>query len=188
MLYRRFLLAVLAGLVVSGCSAGAASDRRTAWEPPADPLASAPASAAVPPLHPSIDRYPDATLRFVGPNGEEVAVAAKVANTASRRRHGLMEVPALPAGVGMLFIFPSEERGGFWMKGTLIPLDIAFLGPDRSVHRILRMEPCTSRPCRVYDPGISYRYALEVPAGWFHEVGVGGEWRLELPADLPPAS
>lgn len=200
MLTWRLLLVLLAALLVHGCAAGATSerqapsDRQDSSVPPArasgavrsDP--SLRASGAFPALHPSVDGYPDAELRLIGRGGQAVRVAAKVANTPSRRRHGLMEVPALPDGVGMLFVFPDEQRSGFWMKDTLMALDIAFVGRDGSVNRILRMDPCTGPPCPVYDPGITYLYALEVRAGWFEQVGVDTDWKLELPADLAPAS
>lgn len=192
---QRLLLVLLAALLVGGCAANATSagehatsDRRGGAVPPTR------VSGVVPPLHPSIDDYPEATLRLVGRSGQIVTVEAKVANTPPRRQHGLMEVPALPGGVGMLFVFPEDEGtgilggGGFWMKNTLVPLDIAFVGLDGAVKAILHAEPCTSWPCPVYDPGQPYRYALEVPAGWFEQVGVDSEWHLELPADLPPPS
>ncbi|MFN2557866.1 MAG: DUF192 domain-containing protein [Nitriliruptorales bacterium] len=193
MLLRRALTALLTAVLVVGCTAGATSDGKAVPER-VDSAPPAPAFEQVPPLHPSIDGYPNAMLRLVGPTGEAVTVAAKVADTASRRAHGLMEVPELPDGVGMLFVFRRERSSGFWMKDTLVPLDIAFVGPDGVLRRILRMEPCTgtrgwafwrSLRCPVYDPAISYRYALEVPAGWFERVGVDTRWRLELPADLP---
>lgn len=192
---QRVLLVLLAALLVGGCAANAtsageqaASERRVDVVPPAR------ASGAVPPLHPSVDDYPEATLRLVGRSGQAVTVEAKVANTPPRRQHGLMEVPALPGGVGMLFVYPEDQGtgflggGGFWMKNTLVPLDIAFVAVDGTVKAILHMEPCTSLPCPVYDPGQSYRYALEVPAVWFEQVGVDTDWQLELPADVPPPS
>lgn len=170
------------------CPAGVTSDREIAPDGRVSPVPPTRASGAVPLLHPSVDGYPDATLRLVGPSGQMVTVAAKVANTPPRRRHGLMEVPTLPDAVGMLFVFPAEQRGGFWMKDTLVPLDIAYADSDGAVTAILRMEPCTSARCPVYDPGTPYDYALEVRAGWFEQVGIDADWWLELPADLPPSS
>ncbi|MDP8960175.1 MAG: DUF192 domain-containing protein [Actinomycetota bacterium] len=194
MLRRALLLALFAALLTSGCATDANSAREMASDRGVSAVPPTRASGAVPPLHPSIDDYPEATLQLVGRSGRTVTVAVKVANTAGRRRHGLMEVPALPDGVGMLFVFPADQsserwrRRGFWMENTLVPLDVAFFGSDGVVDAILRMEPCASAPCPVYDPGIPYRYALEVPAGWFGQVGVDSDWRLELPADLPPSS
>ncbi len=188
MLRRPLLLALCAALLSTGCAADVDSAREMASDRGVSAVPPTRASGVVPPLHPSVDDYPEATLQLVGRSGRTVTVAVKVANTAGRRRHGLMEVPALPDGVGMLFVFPADQSSGFWMKDTLVPLDVAFFSSDRVVDAILRMEPCASAPCPVYDPGIPYRYALEVRAGWFGQVGVDFGWRLELPADLPPSS
>ena len=66
---------------------------------------------------------------------------------------------------GMLFVFPVDSDGGFWMKNTLIPLDIVFFTADGGFVDALTMAPCTEDPCPTYRPGGSYRYALEAPAG-----------------------
>ena len=67
----------------------------------------------------------------------------------------------------MVFLYPPGHRGGFWMKNTLIPLDIAFYDAGGKILRIFTMQPCRRDPCKVYDPGVSYRAALEVNAGSF---------------------
>ena len=65
---------------------------------------------------------------------------------------------------GMLFVFSQATSGGFWMKNTLVPLTIVFF--DTAGRRVweMSMTPCRKDPCRVYDPGKQYRYALELPA------------------------
>lgn len=68
---------------------------------------------------------------------------------------------------GMIFIFEQDLAGGFWMKDTLIPLDIAFFSADGALVKVLSMVPCESDPCPTYSPGAPYRYAVEVPAGAF---------------------
>ncbi len=145
-----------------------------------------PSPSLVPPLHPSVDGYPEAVVTLAAPDkGRTVPVAVKVANTDGRRQHGLMEVPALPEGTGMLFVYARERTGGFWMKNTRIPLDIAFANADGDVRAVLTMTPCREDPCPLYDPGVSYRYALEVARGWLERVGVEEGWRLQVPVDLP---
>jgi uncharacterized membrane protein (UPF0127 family) len=64
----------------------------------------------------------------------------------------------------MLFVFPEDTRGGFWMKNTLVPLTIVFF--DRAGKRVrkLSMTPCRRDPCAIYDPGKRYRFALELRA------------------------
>ena len=100
------------------------------------------------------------------------AVADRIAEEPEDRRRGLMHVPEVPDGVGMLFVFPEERRGGFWMKDTLVPLDIAFVDAAGGVVAILTMEPCAADPCPEYDPEVAYLVALEVRGGWLAEVGV----------------
>ena len=125
----------------------------------------------VPPLHPRIDGWPQTAVEVVT-DGEVHEVAALVAASPERRQRGLQEVEDLPEGVGMLFLFDRDRTGGFWMKDTLVPLEIAFARVDGEIVAILSMEPCEADPCEVYDPGQAYRAALEVPDGWLSERGV----------------
>ena len=50
------------------------------------------------------------------------------------------------------------------MKNTLVPLTIVFFDSAGRRVRTLRMTPCAKDPCRIYDPGKQYRFALELPA------------------------
>jgi uncharacterized membrane protein (UPF0127 family) len=93
----------------------------------------------------------------------EMVVA--VADTADKRSQGLMGVTDLGGLDGMLFVFQVDNKSGFWMKNTLIPLDIAFFTVDGEFVDALTMAPCTEDPCPTYRPSGSYRYALEAPAG-----------------------
>jgi uncharacterized membrane protein (UPF0127 family) len=106
-------------------------------------------------------------------NGPPVSVEVELAESVKERERGLMEREALPERSGMLFLFPEDHRGGFWMKNTLIPLSIAFLDADGQVLAVLDMEPCRADPCPIYDPGVSYRSALEVNQGALARWGVG---------------
>lgn len=99
--------------------------------------------------------------------GARLVLQVEIARTGPQRRQGLMGRRSLPARSGMVFAYPSDARGGFWMKNTLIPLDIAFYDARGRIRRILTMTPCRKDPCRVYSPGVAYRGALEVNAGSF---------------------
>ena len=96
-------------------------------------------------------------------------INAEVASTAEQREIGLMFRPAMPANDGMLFVFAQPGKQCFWMKNTLIPLSIAFLGDDGSVVNIDDMKPqtldghCSARPVR---------YVLEMNVGWFAKRGL----------------
>lgn len=96
----------------------------------------------------------------------------EVADTGAERADGLMGRTSLPADGGMLFLYDAPSSGGYWMKDTLIPLSIAFLGESGRVLAILDMTPCRADPCHVYDPGVVYRAALEVKSGAFARAGI----------------
>ena len=100
-------------------------------------------------------------------SGAKVVVQVEIARTSAERQRGLMNRRTLPAKAGMVFVYPQAVSNGFWMKNTLIPLDIAFYDGRGRILRILTMQPCRRDPCKVYDPGVSYRAALEVNAGSF---------------------
>lgn len=106
--------------------------------------------------------------------GEETRlVEVEVADSPEQQARGLMFRESLDADAGMLFLFFEETRTGFWMKDTLIPLSIAFFAQDGEILSILDMEPCAEEEnCPNYDPGVSFRGALEVNQGAFDEWGV----------------
>jgi uncharacterized membrane protein (UPF0127 family) len=109
-----------------------------------------------------------------------VSVAVEIAETDEQRRFGLMFRKFLPDAAGMVFVFPTDTTGGFWMKNTLVPLSIAFYDRGGRIRRILDMEPCTAEPCPVYEPGVAYRGALEVNRGAFERWGVEEGDTIEL--------
>jgi uncharacterized membrane protein (UPF0127 family) len=150
---------LLALLLLMAVACGGDTGAEVATEPPA--------------LHPSVDGYPAAVLEITGTDGASATVAVRVADTVERRSHGLMEVPDLPDGTGMWFVYDADHQSAFWMRNTLVPLDIAFVTAAGQVAQILTMEPCEADPCRQYPPGVTYRNALEVPEGWFQRVGIG---------------
>ena len=109
-----------------------------------------------------------------------VRVDVEIADSDEERQVGLMNRESLPADAGMLFVFEEDVEFGFWMKNTLIPLSIAFADADGEIVRILDMEPCEADPCTVYEPGATYRTALEVNQGAFADWGVAEGDRLTL--------
>ncbi len=101
-----------------------------------------------------------------------------LALTPQQQAQGLMNVTDLPEGAGMLFVFPEEKMGSFWMKDTLIPLDIAFFDANRRLVGALTMVPCTSDPCATYSPGAAFKFAVEANEGAF--AGLAPRARLRL--------
>ncbi len=102
---------------------------------------------------------------------DDRALTVAVADTPEKRSQGLMGVTDLGGLDGMLFVFPSDGDVGFWMKNTLIPLDIAFFTANGAFVDRFTMQPCTEDPCPSYDPAGTYRYAVEAPAGDLAFVG-----------------
>ncbi len=131
------------------------------------------------------------SLVLRGPGGREVEVPVYVAASRRERARGLMDRESLPADTGMIFLFPSDSSGAFYMYRTLIPLSIAFFSADGRVVSVLDMEPCPEEEperCPLYPPGETYRAALEVNQGYLAELGVDEGWTIDLPEDLPAAS
>ena len=87
----------------------------------------------------------------------------ELALTSAQHQRGLMYRKRAPVD-GMLFVFPQATAGGFWMKNTRVPLRIVFFDTAGKRVRALTMTPCRKDPCRIYDPGRKYRFALELRA------------------------
>ena len=90
-----------------------------------------------------------------------------IADSPELRAQGLMGVTGLGDLDGMFFYWRHDASGGFWMKDTLIPLDIVWFLEDGSYAGRASMEPCTTDQCPTYDPGpgIDYRFAIEAKPG-----------------------
>jgi hypothetical protein len=105
-------------------------------------------------------------------------VEVEVAATPESRARGLMWREELPAGQGMLFVFAEEEVQSFWMRNTLIPLDMLFIDSEgRIVGIVERAQPRTLTGRSVGVPG---RYVLEVPGGWCQSKGIATGDTVEL--------
>lgn len=134
-----------------------------------------------------IPKFPKGSLRIYDDN-KELVIPIEIANKPELWSFGLMYREDIPWEYGMLFIFPSDELSGFWMKNTLVPLDIAFIDSSKTIFNIQRMEPCNSDDCPVYYSPRPYRYALEVKAGFFERFGFDVGSKVEiLPTSVNPS-
>ena len=123
------------------------------------------------------------TLTVEDAEGRAVAtLTAELAATPAERQRGLMFRQSLGEDEAMLFVYPVEARGAFWMKDTPIPLTIAFLAADGRVLELIDGRPFDETRLQ---PATPYRHALEVNAGWFARRGLGEGARVVLPPDLP---
>lgn len=108
--------------------------------------------------------------------GEETLTVA-IADTPQLRSRGLMGVEDFGDVDGMLFVYELPSNGSFWMRDTLVPLDIAFFDQEGRLVQVLTMVPCpesfADSECERYRPNGTYMSALERPAGTM----------LDLPAD-----
>lgn len=119
---------------------------------------------------PSADRSvqpaaPDASHPAVLlPNGRVIEV--EIAADNETREQGLMFRESVPDGKGMLFIFPTSGEYPFWMKNTMIPLDMIWIdSSDKIVHIERNVPPCVADPCTSYPPHATAIYVLELAAG-----------------------
>ncbi|PIZ99827.1 hypothetical protein COX84_00545 [Candidatus Micrarchaeota archaeon CG_4_10_14_0_2_um_filter_49_7] len=120
-------------------------------------------------LHPT----KTATLRM--PDG--TIVAAEVADTPALREKGLMLRESLCEACGMLFVFQEPARHPFWMKNTLIPLELIYMNESFGVVEIAQLQPCKNDPCNSYLPVQAATYVLEVNEGFAgrHNISVGSK-------------
>lgn len=100
----------------------------------------------------------------------EARVTVEIVATPAKIRQGLMHRKHMDADKGMLFFMPTEEVQSFWMRNTLIPLDMIFINSDMKVVGIVEnAKPLTDDSRTVGIPSI---YVLEVNGGWTKQHGV----------------
>jgi uncharacterized membrane protein (UPF0127 family) len=105
----------------------------------------------------------------------------ELARTSAEQAKGLMFRRELGQDQGMLFIYDREEKQSFWMKNTLIPLDIIWINQDKEIVFISdNAQPCQKYPCPVINPGQKARYVWEIPGGRARAIGLKPGDQLEL--------
>lgn len=108
----------------------------------------------------AVPSLPTATL----PDGSKINLELAVTN--EEIAQGLMFRPSLPEDRGMLFLFQQDRFPSFWMKNTIIPLDLVFLDrTGRVVDVIEDARPCAADPCPQYIPDAPARAVLELSVG-----------------------
>jgi uncharacterized protein len=105
---------------------------------------------------------------YVALNAPKAALCVRVARTEQQRERGLMFVTRLPERTGMIFIFEKDAPVAFWMKDTLISLDMVFVSADGTVRRVFARVPVVSRTLPdseiPLEQGVA-KYVIELRAG-----------------------
>lgn len=114
---------------------------------------------------------------------EPVTFDAEIADDPDERREGLMGRTSMDEDRGMLFLFPDEAQRSFWMKDTLIPLDMIFIRADRTILGIVdEAEPNTTLRRSV--PGES-QFVLEINGGLARAYGIDPGQLVTFTATIP---
>jgi len=108
-----------------------------------------------------------------------------VADDNAERAQGLMNVAQMPTMSGMLFIYERPQRATFWMRNTLIGLDMIFAAPDGKILTI--HENAIPLDETVIDGGQGIQFVLEVNAGMSSRLGIKEGDILQHPAFGPDA-
>lgn len=122
------------------------------------------------------------SLPYITLHAPKATIRVQVADTPQERSRGLMGVTHLPTHTGMLFIFERDDDVAFWMKDTLISLDMVFVGQDGTVRRVFARVPVVSPS--LPDAQIpleqgTAKYVIELPAGEAARDGLQPGTRIE---------
>lgn len=109
--------------------------------------------------------------------GEKIEI--EVVNEPEEMARGLMFREELCLNCGMLFVFEKDMAQSFWMKNTLIPLDMVFIRSDGLVVDVLHAEPCVSEPCDHHNSKEPAKYVLEVNKNTFTKELIGKEIEIK---------
>lgn len=99
-------------------------------------------------------------------------IQLEVAQTAEQQEIGLMQRTELANDRGMAFPFDPPRHVAFWMKNTLIPLDMVFLLKGKVQAITSNVQPCKADPCPIYGPNALVDQVIELRAGRAQELGL----------------
>lgn len=134
----------------------------------------------VEPIRVTAASLPTASLR-----APAALLSLEVARSDADREHGLMNRRALPAHHGMIFVFNGDSKRNFWMKNTLVPLDMVFLNARGNVTSVAERVPATKPNQPDHDVPQRHgfgRYVIELPAGEARTDGLNTGTTLHMPS------
>jgi uncharacterized membrane protein (UPF0127 family) len=111
---------------------------------------------------------PNPPLPITYVDAPRARLALETASTPAQQERGLMNRTSLSQHTGMIFVFPSDSQVSFWMKDTLIPLDMIFVDSGGTVRRVFARVPVVTP--NTPDSAIPLetaraRYVIELAAG-----------------------
>jgi len=127
----------------------------------------------------SLENFPVTSIRFAG---KDLFVA--YADNPRHRSQGLKWVSDLRSLDGMVFGFPREVNGGFWMKDTEMSLQIGFFDQNGVLFESVVMEPCRQESCPSYSPEGPFQYVLELPVGSPFKLSQMNGSEIQLPPEI----
>ena len=155
---------VLTVLLIVACDHNTKTDERPGSDTPIQQVAPAPTNGA--------------KVYLATPTGE-IAVDVEIVSTEAKIERGLMYRQHMAPDAGMLFILPEDKNWTFWMRNTLIPLDMIFIRKDLTIAGIVEnAEPKTETLRQVNETS---SYVLEVNGGWTRAHGVVKDVKVRLP-------
>ncbi|WP_210424117.1 DUF192 domain-containing protein [Halorussus ruber] len=171
--------------VADSTADGSAADGSTA---DGSTATDSPTETPAPPTTTDVERVVNAT--FVVEDGENVSVSLMVADEPSERQSGLMHRESLANDTGMVFVYPNPQQVSFWMKNTLIPLDMIFVSESGTVLNVQHAEPqpnASTSELDTYPSDGKAKYVVELPRGFANRTGVEPGSKLVFNGTAPTA-
>ncbi|PSJ36551.1 DUF192 domain-containing protein [Allosphingosinicella deserti] len=138
--------------------------------------AASPASSPLDGTHP-VSGLPVVPLE-IRAGGKVHTFTVEVARSQDEQAYGLMNRQQLAPAEGMVFPFAPPRPASFWMKNTLIPLDMIFVRADGTIARIATAQPLSLKPVGVGEPVLA---VLEIAGGRAAELGITADARVSWP-------
>jgi uncharacterized membrane protein (UPF0127 family) len=130
-----------------------------------------------------------AALATIVVHAPHADLTLEVARTDSQREQGLMNRSQVAPHTGMIFVFDGDGAVAFWMKNTLVPLDMIFVGADGSVRRVFSqvavVSPALPDGAIPREAGEG-KFVIELPSGEAALDGIVAGLKLDL-RSVPPA-
>lgn len=123
-------------------------------------------------VKPGFGFSPESGLREGEMQIHGASIIVELALDSPSQAKGLMGREVMPENRGMLFLFPQTQPLSFWMKNTLIPLDIIYISEAGDVIDIVQAEPCRTRQCPSYPAKAPGKYVLELNSGMAEKLGL----------------